>query len=77
MRHEAPGSLMLPGDFSSGGGFVYADNSVFYGIIIYLYFFDNQKHHLPHFHARYQGQQAAVSDRAIALGEGQWNRLSV
>jgi len=35
--------------------------SVFYGIVIYLYFFDNQKHQLPHFHARYQDQQAAVS----------------
>lgn len=27
--------------------------SMFYGIIIYLYFFDNQKHHLPHIHAEY------------------------
>ena len=35
--------------------------SLFYGIIIYLYFFDNQKHHTPHFHARYQGQTAAIS----------------
>jgi hypothetical protein len=45
--------------------------SVFYGIIIYLYFFDNQKHHLPHFHARYQGQKAAVSilDGEVLEGE--------
>ncbi len=35
--------------------------SLFYGIVIYLYFLDNQKHHMPHFHAKYQGQQAAVS----------------
>ncbi|MBN1576482.1 MAG: DUF4160 domain-containing protein [Chitinispirillaceae bacterium] len=27
--------------------------SMFYGIIIFLYFFDNQKHHLPHIHAEY------------------------
>jgi len=27
--------------------------SMFYGIIIYLYFFDNQKHHHPHIHAEY------------------------
>lgn len=26
---------------------------MFYGIIIYLYFFDDQKHHLPHIHAEY------------------------
>lgn len=27
--------------------------SMFYGIIIYLYFFDSQKHHEPHIHAEY------------------------
>jgi hypothetical protein len=26
---------------------------MFFGIIIYLYFFDNQEHHLPHLHAEY------------------------
>jgi hypothetical protein len=33
--------------------------SMFYGIIIYLYFFDNQKHHLPHIHAEY-GEKEGV-----------------
>lgn len=33
--------------------------SMFYGIIIYLYFFDNQKHHLPHIHAEY-GENEAI-----------------
>ncbi|MDP1766473.1 MAG: DUF4160 domain-containing protein [Methylotenera sp.] len=28
---------------------------MFYGIIIYLYFFDDERHKLPHIHARYQG----------------------
>ncbi len=27
--------------------------SMFFGIIVYMYFFDNQKHHLPHIHAEY------------------------
>jgi hypothetical protein len=27
--------------------------SMFYGIIIYLYFKDNKKHHTPHIHAEY------------------------
>jgi hypothetical protein len=27
--------------------------SMFFGIIVYLYFFDNQKHHDPHIHAEY------------------------
>ncbi len=45
--------------------------SMFYGIIIYLYFFDDERHKLPHIHARYQGQQASFSilDGAILSGE--------
>lgn len=39
--------------------------SMFYGIVIYLYFFDNERHNLPHIHARYQGQEASFS-----IGEG-------
>jgi len=35
--------------------------SMFYGIVIYLYFFDNEKYNLPHVHARYQGQNASFS----------------
>ncbi len=45
--------------------------SVFYGIVIYLYFFDNQKHQMPHFHAKFQNQQAAISihDGTVLDGE--------
>jgi hypothetical protein len=35
--------------------------SMFYGIVIYLYFFDNERHSLPHIHARYQGEEASFS----------------
>jgi hypothetical protein len=35
--------------------------SMFYGIIVYLYFRDNKQHHSPHIHARYQGQEVVVS----------------
>jgi hypothetical protein len=35
--------------------------SMFYGIIVSLYFFDNRKHQLPHIHVRYQGQEAVFS----------------
>jgi len=35
--------------------------SMFYGIIIYLYFFDDERHKLPHIHAKYQGQEASFS----------------
>lgn len=45
--------------------------SMFYGIIIYLLFFDNKEHHLPHIHAHYQGMKASVSivDGALLAGE--------
>lgn len=33
--------------------------SMFYGIVIYLYFFDDERHKLPHIHAKYQGQDAS------------------
>ena len=35
--------------------------SMFYGIIIYMYFMDNDRHNRPHIHARYQGQKIVVS----------------
>ena len=35
--------------------------SMFYGILICLYFYDNERHQLPHIHAKYQGQMASFS----------------
>jgi hypothetical protein len=35
--------------------------SMFYGIIISLYFYDNERHGLPHIRAKYQGQDASFS----------------
>ena len=32
--------------------------STFYGILVRMYFFDAEQHHLPHIHAQYQGQHA-------------------
>ncbi|MBI4938576.1 MAG: DUF4160 domain-containing protein [Nitrosomonadales bacterium] len=45
--------------------------SMFYGIVIYLYFFDDERHKLPHIHARYQGQEAlfSIADGALLNGE--------
>ncbi len=34
--------------------------SMFYGIIIYMYFKDNKKHKEPHIHAKYQEYEAVV-----------------
>ncbi len=35
--------------------------SMFYGIIIYMYFADNKRHQTPHIHAKYQEHEAVVS----------------
>jgi hypothetical protein len=35
--------------------------SMFYGIIIYLYYMDNKQHKLPHIHAKYQSSEAIFS----------------
>ncbi|TAN52336.1 MAG: DUF4160 domain-containing protein [Methylococcaceae bacterium] len=35
--------------------------SMFYGILVMMFFRDNNRHHSPHIHVRYQGNEAAVS----------------
>ena len=45
--------------------------SMFYGIVISLYFFDNEKHHIPHIHTKYQGDEAvfAILDGELIEGK--------
>ena len=45
--------------------------SMFYGVVIYLYFFDDERHKLPHIHAKFQGSEASFSilDGAVLVGE--------
>jgi len=45
--------------------------SMFYGLIVYLYQFDNIRHHIPHIHVKYQGEWAVFSiiDGSIIEGE--------
>ena len=45
--------------------------SMFYGIIISMFFEIKEKHHLPHIHLRYQGYRASVSieDGVLLAGE--------
>ena len=35
--------------------------SMFYGILILMYFYNNKKHNLPHIHAEYGEYKAAFS----------------
>ncbi len=44
--------------------------SMFYGIVVSMYYIDNKKHHLPHIHIKYQGQEAVFSIPDGELIEG-------
>lgn len=44
--------------------------SMFYGIVIYMYGYDNRRHHSPHFHAQYAEFSAAISIEDGALLDG-------
>ena len=35
--------------------------SMFYGILVLMFFRDNRRHHSPHIHARYQSDEASIS----------------
>ena len=45
--------------------------SMFYGVLIQMFFHDTDKHHTPHLHAEYQGQVAVYSilDGSILAGD--------
>jgi hypothetical protein len=45
--------------------------SMFFGIVIYLYFYDDERHKLPHIHAKYQGKDASfyIHDASLLTGE--------
>ena len=45
--------------------------SMFYGILVLMFYRDNRRHHLPHIHVRYQGKEAAISlaDGSVFDGE--------
>ncbi len=44
--------------------------SMFYGIVITMFFFDDDQHHAPHVHVRYQGKKASlsISDGEVLAG---------
>jgi hypothetical protein len=35
--------------------------SVFFGMIVTMYYFDNEQHSTPHIHVKYQGENAVFS----------------
>ena len=53
--------------------------SMFYGIIVSMYFFDNKKHHNPHIHVSYQGEEAIIQipDGNVIEGSLKSNKMKI
>jgi Domain of unknown function (DUF4160) len=45
--------------------------SVFYGLIVMMYYLDDERHHLPHIHVKFQDQEASFSilDASLLAGK--------
>jgi shikimate kinase len=44
--------------------------SMFYGIIVSMYYLDNRRHKMPHIHIKYQEEEAVISIPEGQLLEG-------
>ena len=53
--------------------------SSFYGIIVYMYFFDTDRHHKPHIHAQYSSQEVLIEipNGEVLSGEIQRNKMKL
>jgi hypothetical protein len=53
--------------------------SMFYGIIVYLYFKDNKQHNKPHIHVRYQKDEVivAIPDGEVLEGSIPSNKMKL
>ncbi len=53
--------------------------SMFYGVIVMMYYFDNRRHHEPHIHVRYSDEEAVVSisDGELIEGSIRANKLKL
>ncbi len=44
--------------------------SMFYGLIVSMYYLDNKRHHLPHIHVKYQDKESVFAIETGDLLEG-------
>ena len=51
--------------------------SMFYGIVVLMYYFDNRKHHQPHIHVQYSDEEAVISIPGGGLMEGSLRRAKL
>jgi hypothetical protein len=45
--------------------------SMFYGLIVSMYYLDNRRHHLAHIHVKYQENEAVFAIETGAIIEGE------
>ncbi|MBX3044826.1 MAG: DUF4160 domain-containing protein [Ignavibacteriae bacterium] len=53
--------------------------SMFYGIIVYMYFYDNKEHKTPHIHVEYNDKKLVISipEGEILKGDFPRNKLKL
>ncbi len=53
--------------------------SMFYGILIFMYFYDDKKHNCPHIHAEYGEYEVsiAIKDGSVLSGELPKNKMKL
>jgi hypothetical protein len=53
--------------------------SMFYGLVVYMYYHDNKQHKLPHIHVRYQDKEVivAVPDGFVLEGDFPSSKLKL
>jgi len=44
--------------------------SMFYGIVVMIYYYDNKQHNLPHIHVRYQDSKATFAIETAEMIDG-------
>ena len=52
---------------------------MFYGIIVMMYYFDDRRHHSPHIHVEFSGEEAVISipDGEVIEGSLRSNKLKL
>ena len=50
---------------------------MFYGLIVRMYYFDNQQHNMPHIHVHYQDDSAVIEIPTGKLLEGKLPRAKL
>lgn len=51
--------------------------SMFYGIIVLMYYFDNRRHQQPHIHVQYNDEEAVISIPDGEIIEGSLRRAKL